>query len=80
MNTRKMKIVILTGIIIATISSCGIKRPSQVNQNVQTTEYNTWSENLLKDLKAGKNVDDIQKKLAQISENDLENGLPLDEN
>jgi hypothetical protein len=79
MNTRKMKIAILTGSIIATISSCGIKKPSQVNQNIQTTEYNTWSENLLKNLKAEKSVEYIQKKLSQVSENDLEKGLPLDE-
>ncbi len=79
MNTKKMKTIIFTCLIVATISSCGIKKPSHINENIQTTEYNTWSENLLKNLKVGKNVEDIKEKLSQVSEDDLENGLPLDE-
>src|SRR6476620_11443265 len=79
MNLNKMKIIVLSALIIAAISSCGIKRPSPTNAVIQTTEYNNWSENLLKNLKAGKSVADIQKKLAEVKADDLDNGLPIDE-
>jgi hypothetical protein len=64
---------------ITSITSCGIKRPSQANRDVSTTKFNKLSQDLLINLKANKNVADIQKELANVSEDELEKGLPLDE-
>lgn len=79
MNIKKMKLFVLTSFVIATVSSCGIQRPEKINTIVPTTMYNDWSVNLLKNLQAGKEVSEIQKKLADVSEEELQKGLPLDE-
>ncbi|MFD2733529.1 DUF547 domain-containing protein [Pedobacter alpinus] len=66
-------------IVFAIMGSCGIKKPS-VNENpIATTKFNILSENLLSNLKANKDVAAIQTTLANISEKELEEGLPLDE-
>lgn len=71
------KIIIL--FIVASISSCGIKRPSISNDVVENTAFNKLSEKMLTNLKGNKSVDDIQKTLATADEKELEQVLALDE-
>lgn len=79
MNISKMRLFVLTSFVITMISSCGIQRPEKVNTNVASTPYNDWSVSLLKNLQEGKDVSKIQEKLARVSEDELQKGLPLDE-
>lgn len=74
-----MRIILAVALIIAAISSCGIKRPNNLNEAINSTAYNDLSENLLKNLKANKSVADIQEKLEKVSEDDLKEVLELDE-
>ena len=70
---------VIIALTVASISSCGIKRPNKVNDDVKETSFNKLSQDLLLNLKANKSVVDIQKQLASVSEDELEKGLPLDE-
>lgn len=79
MNINKMRIIIAVALIISAISSCGIKRPNNLNEAINSTVYNDLSENLLKNLKTNKSVADIQEKLEKVSEDDLKEVLELDE-
>ena len=69
----------LIAFAIASVSSCGIKRPHKITENVVETNFNKLSQDLLLNLKANKNIDEIQNQLAKTTTDELENGLPLDE-
>lgn len=74
-----MKTLTLLSFIILAVTSCGVKRPNQMNKDVKTTKFNDLSEQLLSNLKADKSVSNIQNELAKSTENELQEGLPLDE-
>ncbi|TKB97724.1 DUF547 domain-containing protein [Pedobacter cryophilus] len=74
-----MRIIIVIAFLISSIISCGIKRPNEVNKEIKSTVYNGWSENMLKNLKANKEVTDIQTKLANVTKDELNTILVLDE-
>ncbi len=65
--------------VIASVSSCGVQRPKESDKTIESTKYNKLSEELLNNLKAGKSVADIQKTLANVKEDELEETLALDE-
>lgn len=65
--------------IIASVTSCGVQRPKESGKPVENTKFNKLAEDLLKNLKANKSVADIQKTLANVSEDELEKTLVLDE-
>lgn len=79
MNLHKMKILLAIGLIISSISGCGIKRPNKISDRITSTVYNDLSENLLKNLKANISVTDIMEKLESVSEDKLNESLKLDE-
>lgn len=74
-----MKILITMALIISGLNSYGIKRPRMINLEIKSTVYNDLSENLLENLKANKSVFEIQNKLENVTENELEEALKFDE-
>ncbi|MEO5911847.1 MAG: DUF547 domain-containing protein [Pelobium sp.] len=79
MKIQKMKILTFISFVILGITSCGIQKPNQMNNDIKTTKFNDLSEQLLLNLKANKSVTAIQDQLAKTTESELEEGLPLDE-
>jgi hypothetical protein len=80
MKNYKMKIYLaLIAFVFASVSSCGIKRPNKITDNIVETNFNKLSQDLLLNLKANKSVDEIQNKLSQTTEDELDNSLTLDE-
>lgn len=82
-DLKKMKInlmkILAFVIISASIGGCGIQKPKMSDYQIKTTKYNDLSEQMLSNLKANKSVTDIQTTLAKVSEDELEEALPLDE-
>lgn len=76
---RNIMKVLTIFLIVASVTSCGVKRPTESSKPIETTKFNQLSEKLLINLKADKSVDDIQKALKEVSEDELENTLVLDE-
>ncbi len=76
---RNIMKVLAVFLIVASVTSCGIKRPKESDKPIETTKFNQLSEQMLNNLKANKSVDDIQKALKEVSEEELENTLALDE-
>lgn len=79
MKPNKMKIIALIVFTFIFSSGCGIQRPNNINNNVKETVYNKLSENLLANLKGNKSVTELQEKLANADEKELEATLALDE-
>jgi hypothetical protein len=80
MKNKNMKLYFaIIALTLASMSSCGIKRPSNVSGDVKETNFNKLSQDLLLNLKANKSITAIQKQLAVVTEDELEKGLPLDE-
>lgn len=75
-NVMKLSVVLF---LIASVSSCGVQRPNGSDKRVESTKFNRLSEEMLNNLKANKSVAAIQKSLASIKEEELENDLALDE-
>jgi hypothetical protein len=74
-----MKIFLAISIITAVFSGCGIQKPVILNNNIQSTIYNDLSEVMLRNLQSGKNIFDIQEKIASVSKDELYKVLVLDE-
>lgn len=66
-------------IVVSSVVSCGIQKPKETAEPISSTKYNDLSEQLLKNLKAGKSVEAIQNTLAKTTEDELESTLALDE-
>nr|WP_294897707.1 DUF547 domain-containing protein [uncultured Pedobacter sp.] len=75
---KTMKIIAVL-FIIASVASCGVQRPKESDKPIESTKFNQLSENMIANLKANKSVADIQKALANASEDELEKTLALDE-
>ncbi len=74
-----MKIPFYIILSVLLFSSCGVKKPNKINSNVKSTTFNQISEDILKNLKADKKVDALQKKLASATQQDLKTILVTDE-
>ncbi len=71
--------ILVLFLAFASITSCKIKKPNESQVAIASTKFNKLSEDLLKRLKANRPVSDIQKALEEVSESELEESLPLDE-
>ncbi len=79
MHIKKSMKILAVILMIASLSSCGVKRPKESDKPIESTKYNKLSEDLLNNLRANRSVADIQNTLSKVTEDELDETLKLDE-